>query len=431
MAKPAPAVPSNAEPIAALDDPSVLEPVQRRAVFFIGGYDPKSPEAFFDRLNRETGRFETLWDTLSDPEPPSRVSAHITCQTSHTTDEHGRWATQTDFHFVCLDTIVKKDFAQPLGTRVLRYLRTFFDYVLTGTAFSFARHAVRFFGYFLYPFVMMLLGLSVSLFFAGLIANSGVVLAWLTAPIIFVASMASFVQLVAKRNFVFHLADLWSFSADYVHQRRTDIEDVLDDLAETVAMRQDDYDEIIIVGHSTGGALILDAAARALEQEPGLTRIPNRFWIMTVGSTALKVGLHPKAGWYRQKLDRAFSTANLRWIEAQCPTDVINFPGTNPAALMGLSQTDAPFFQIIRVRMSKMLDLKTYRRVRKNFFRLHYQFVYGNTRPYLYDFPAICFGPAKLALRAKDKHTLSAALHPKFPPAIGTAKNGTSTDTNP
>jgi len=391
--------------------------VSRRAVFFVGGYDPKSANSFFDRLDRETERFEDLWDVETRIDDRVRVSANITRQTRRLTDPENRWDVETDFNFVCLDSIVQKDFNRPFQERVWRYLKTFGDYNLSGTGFAFMRHAWRFWFYFMYPFTMLALGFVVSLVLGLLIATSGVVLAWLTAPIFFGIAMASFIKLVAKPYFVLHLMDLWSFSADVIHRRRPDMDEIFEELADAVAATPAHYDEIILVGHSTGGALILEAAARALERNPDLTAKENRFWIMTVGSTSLKVGMHPDAQWYRDHVNSALSRSNARWVEYQCQSDIINFSRTNPARLMGFDETEEPHFKRFGLRVKRMVSSQTYQRIKRNFFRVHYQFVFGNTRRYFYDFPAICFGPAGVTLRVAQPQGFNEHLHPGLPAA--------------
>ncbi|MDD9910360.1 MAG: alpha/beta fold hydrolase [Ahrensia sp.] len=369
--------------------------VQRRAVFFIGGYDPKSADAFFARHDRETGRFEALWDVEVDQTAITKVTDDIT-RASYETRGDG-WTCHTDLLFLTLDDVVLADFDKPFLTRLARYLRSFADYMISGTAFSFARHAWRFFGYFLYPFVMLLLAFLVSLGVGYMICRSGVSLYWLSAPVIFLAAFSAFVQLGGKRYHVLHLMDLWSFSSDFLHARRADMDEKLGRVAETIiaASNSDAYEEIVLVGHSTGGALMLDAAGRAFERSDGTAR----FSILTVGSTALKIGLHPAAGWFRKRLNEMLNSRSIAWFDYQCLTDIINFYRVDPAHLMGVESWEAVTVRAIRIR--EMVDKATYARMRGNFFRTHYQFVFGNTKPYHYDFPAICFGPHELGDRAK------------------------------
>ena len=58
-------------------------------------------------------------------------------------------------------------------------------------------------------------------------------------------------------------------------------------------------DELILVGHSTGGGLILDIAARCLAIDPQFAGRSGRTAVLTVGSTALKLGMHPAARDFR------------------------------------------------------------------------------------------------------------------------------------
>ena len=54
--------------------------------------------------------------------------------------------------------------------------------------------------------------------------------------------------------------------------------------------------------------------------------------------------------------------------------------------------------------MADTLEPQTYRRVRKNLFRVHYQFVFANTLPTTYDFMDICFSPRPLFWRSRHRH---------------------------
>lgn len=368
--------------------------VRKRAVFFIGGYDPKSPDAFYDRLDRESQRYSDLYKVTLTRSQSLELKGGIT--------RHGFEAksfddetVETDFHFVSLDDIVLTDFAHSFDIRFWRYLKTFSSYMISGTGFAFIKHAWRFSLYFFYPMMALVLMAIISLIPALLIANSGVALSWLMAPVIFLATFSALIRMVAPNYFVLHLMDLWSFSYDFIRRSRDDIDTKLTVVSEAVVniVDQGDHDEILLIGHSTGGALILDLAARAIGQ-----RGDANISVLTVGSTALKIGLHPAAIWFRERVSAFVSAPNTQWVEYQCRTDLINFFRTNPATLMGIDVADKPVIGEIRIR--RMVADDVYRKFRRNFFRVHYQFVFGNTKPYHYDFPDICFGPTPIAERA-------------------------------
>ncbi|MEL6782819.1 MAG: lipase [Pseudomonadota bacterium] len=380
-------------------------PVSRRAIFFIGGYDPKSPDAFFHRLEREGKRFETLWDVDLSHGETSQVEPDITRQTVAARSRGEDWQVETDFHFLGLDDIVLKDFDASVLQRLARYGRTLAGYFASGTAFFFARHAWRFFLYFLYPALTLLLALALTVGL-GRAAGQGIGFMAGIGVAMIVSGLA--LWLIRTRTSVFHLMDLWSFSHRFALQKRPDMEAKLDRLADTInaALATREHDEILLVGHSTGGALMLDAAARCHSRSADYAQHAHRVTILTLGSTALKVGAYPAAQWFRHGLKALFDNTATRWVEYQCLTDAINFYRTNPAKLMGV---DAPIVTH-SIKIKNMLTADTYRRIKRNLFRVHYQFVFGNTKRYHYDFPAICFGPATITARAADRDRFSDSL---------------------
>ncbi len=392
--------------------PSAPLPISKRAVFYIGGYDPKSPEAFFTRLDRETARFAGLWNVEAGAKGDILETEHLAARTYRAVGKD--WSCETDFHFVALDDIVLSDFAQPVWKRLGRYVLTATDYFLTGTAFAFFRHAWRFALYFLYPITMLVLAVVVALtagvFVASTIDSSlpGALAGVAVATAMFWLA----IRFLFPRTFVLHLMDLWSFSRDFVLHRRMDIEAKLDSVATIAAKaaRSGTYGEILFVGHSTGGGLILSLAART-QKLLGGSRGRSKVCVVTVGSTALKIGLHPKAGWFRDEVATLVADPAWDWAEFQALPDIINFYKTDPAALMGASGHGKPV--VNNVRMKAMVDPATYKRMKGNFFRMHYQFVFGNSKRYCYDFPAICFGPAPLMDRARHRDAFAESLLPE------------------
>ena len=377
-------------------------PVRRRAIFFVGGYDPKTPEAFFGRLQRELARFETLWGLKSAVSPVAVSSdGEIGTVTLKTEGGDPAWAVTSDFNFFVLDKIVLADFARPLPVRLGKYLVAFADFVFSGTALRIFSKAWRFGIYFQFPFLMVLLFLL-----------TGALAARLTAPwlgwgsvALGIAVFAATQSILGKRWPVNHLMDVWSFSRNFMRGGRPDAEALMQRFAEAIVTRSKagDYDEIILVGHSTGGLLILDIAARCLRTDPAFSGRADHVAVLTLGSTALKAGYHPAAKTFRQGVQALVDDGKLEWLEIQCLTDVINLYMTDPVAEMKLRREAGRAFPVVRrVRIRDMLQPEIYRRIRRSFFRVHYQYIFGNTKPYWYDFFQICCAPTPLLARAEQ-----------------------------
>ena len=382
--------------------------VRRRGVFYVGGYDPKTPRAFFERLDKEARRYATCWKVEVSRGPIDHLDGVArSTVTASGGSAAGPWRVETDVHFFSLEPVVQRDFADPLHERVGRYLATFADYVGTGTMFAFFRTNWRFALYFLYPFVtlaLFALASLVPLFVALAVGVEGSVL---LASVLFGSAAAILLTILlktlGKRWFVPHLMDLWSFSRLWVRERRPDAERLFDRYGRVTAeaVKSGGYDEVVLVGHSTGGALILEIAYAALWADPDLAERAPRTVVLTVGSTALKIGLHPAAHRFRERV-QALHDAGLDWVEYQSLVDIINFEGTDPVEEMELDRSRGAFGLAQRVRIHDMLEGETYRRIRRNPFRVHYQFVFANTRRYHYDFHSICFGPLALLERARN-----------------------------
>jgi hypothetical protein len=128
-----------------------------------------------------------------------------------------------------------------------------------------------------------------------------------------------------------------------------------------------------------------------LKLDPPLARNKTPVIFLSVGSSILKIGLHPKAIRFRAAVERVAKSRAIFWGDYQALVDPLNFYKSRPMAEMGLSTENEATVRV--VRLSRMLDDDIYRRIRLNFFRLHCQFVSGNDRRTSYDYFMLTCGP--------------------------------------
>ncbi len=186
--------------------------ISRRCVFFIGGYEPKTPQRLFSSVWRGNKPFRSDVECRDvDGGCLPAFSRRRPGDSRHVVQGGSRQVT-TEFHFLGLDLIVTADAARPLPVRVLRYLFAFFDYWLSGTAFSIFAKSWRFGLYFLYPFAViaffflaMLFASSAALRFAGVDVPG-------LSALIALLALFPLLATLGKRWSVTHLMDLWSFS---------------------------------------------------------------------------------------------------------------------------------------------------------------------------------------------------------------------------
>jgi pimeloyl-ACP methyl ester carboxylesterase len=391
------------EPVKAPGDgdaASAKRPMHR-CVLYLGGYDPVTPEKFFRRQARELGHFRDTWDVEASVSAPEKSTDGQVWRTRIATRGED-WASETDFRLLAWDDLVKGDFARPIWQRVPLSLGVLADFLVSGTVFRYFFAAWRFALYFLFPFVLSLAFVIVAAFAASLVLRIGPWGAAILAPLAGLALYAGLMRWPGGRWFVSHLLDARTFMGEYMRGDRADMNARVERFAGEIveAARSGRFDEILIVGHSQGSVFALEALARALAQDPDLVRRGPSISVMTVGSCVLQLGLHPAAKVLRERIDRVRREPAIEWLEFQALTDVVNFYKTDPIRLMRLDKAGSrPFPHVTIVRVREMLAPEDYSRIRNSLFRVHYQFVMGNTRRYFYDFFLICCGPLRLGDR--------------------------------
>ncbi|APG10189.1 hypothetical protein BKD09_17820 [Bradyrhizobium japonicum] len=301
------------------------------------------------------------------------------------------WQVETDYHLVRWDDVIEGFSRRSIGSRIPLGLLAFLDFVLAGTLWRYLLTNWRYALFFLYPFVMF-----------GLLIATAVLIGVLafkvtgSTPVAAVCGLFGVAAVLAGPWRWLHLGDLfddWIFSREYIRFGNSELEQRLERLATELmaAARNSAADEILVIGHSLGAVLAVDLLDRALKQdpEPGLNQIPVTF--LSVGSSILKVGLHPKATRFRATMERVAKSRSIFWGDYQALVDPLNFYKSRPMAEMGLSTENEATVRV--VRFSRMLDDDIYRRIRLNFFRLHGQFVSGNDKRTSYDYFMLTCGP--------------------------------------
>lgn len=385
----------------------------RRGVLYLGGYDPVTPEKFFARQARELGRFRKTWEVEAVPTPARPSEDGHVWQSEIETQGDG-WSTHTDFRLLAWDDLVKGDFARPIWKRIPLSLGLLADFLFTGTILRYFLAAWRFGLYFLAPFLFSLLFVIAAAFVTSLTLRiDHWVVAWL-APIVFLLVYAGLMRWPGNRWFVSHLLDARTFMGEYMRGWRPDMEARIDRFAREIlaVAATPELDELLIVGHSQGSVFALEALERALALDPGLARRGLPISVLTVGSCVLQLGLHPAATTLRARIQRLQGEDSVEWLEFQTLTDVVNFYKTDPSKLMHLKLSPGRVFpHVLNVRIREMLQPADYSRIRNSLFRVHYQFVMGNTRRYTYDFFQICCGPIGLRERFSLAETPPARNH--------------------
>jgi hypothetical protein len=373
-----------------------LTRVKYRRAVHISGFEPTATDVLDRRMNSGLRRFAALWGATSTCESPvlSEDGRVITWQVE---TAGTNWTTRCNYTILRWDELMAHYTGQSWAGRIIHGYMALFEFVWTGTLRQYFKAQVRYGLFFVYPllalFGFLLLG-SVAGFAAAWFGASGWV-GMLAGVAVFLLSL----RLIGGFFYLdFALAD-WAFAADLARRDVAGLEDILDRFAKVVveAIHDPDADEVLLSGVSLGAVMMVEALARGYATTPGLDKAAGRAAFLTVGSSIMKIGLHPAAEGLRSAVQQIGLERSLFWVEYQARVDPINFYGTNPVRDLGTKATGSPLVREIRIR--DMMSAEGYRRGQRNSLYLHRQFVMPNAKRYFYDFYHIGFGPLRLAER--------------------------------
>ncbi len=396
--------------------------VQKRDVVFICGYEIAPPEIHHRRFERELAHMKKTWN----------VEAKLSPCTMKENKQFGEWSLETTGPNWKVDTsykifwwgdLIATDFEMPTWQRLKAGLAAFFDFTFSGALFRYFSMNWRYALFFLYPYFLFTMAGVLGYFVARY------ALAWLAPGFqySFIASLLTGVAwsigsllLPPRPLYIAYLFNDWHFAHELVHGRRTVLNARLDRFAKELidVVRNSKADEIVVVGHSLGAVQVIDVISRAKRMDATFGKSGPPIRILTVGSSLLKIGLHPGANYLREATREVANDSNFYWVEFQALSDMVNFYKSNPVGDMGIPLTGSPTVQIVRIK--HMLAKKTYDGLKRDFFRVHRQFVLGNEVRYFYDYYMICCGPIALPDRVSyhDGAVKSFAPDGSFDPSM-------------
>jgi hypothetical protein len=392
--------------------------VQHRHIIYVGGYDPRGLAQYYRMFRTELRKFARLYGVdAAIGRPQSADNNEMASWTIET--KAADWQTRTDYDFLRFEDFIQRDLAQPIWRIVFHAIWIYLRLIVRGTAFRFFASSWRFATFITWPHIVLLaealcVGAVAWAVEKGLDAL-GVphLFSIAVATAIFVALLGTILKTTEKRTYVLYLlADTiwtWQFS----HRQRPDWDQRLDRFAGHLVKvaSTNDAEEIVLVGHSSGSFLGVEILARALKLDPALGRHGPRIVLLTIGANFPIVGYHAASTGFRDHLRRLAVEPEIAWIDCQARKDVMNFFQFDPLAAHGIDVGAAKRNPtIVPLRFREVILPEHYSAFRRQFFRMHFQFVMANEVPHAYDFFMIVCGPVPLTERMAAPQAALAAV---------------------
>ncbi|MDR0808376.1 MAG: hypothetical protein LBE86_04500, partial [Gemmobacter sp.] len=161
------------------------------------------------------------------------------------------------------------------------------------------------------------------------------------------------------------------------------------------------YDEVLVVGHSSGAHLAVSILADLIRD--GLPVLRPALSFLSLGQVVPMVSFLPRATRLRADLRYLSTREELTWVDVTAPGDGCAFALCDPVGVSGIAPEGQRWPLIFSAAFSQTLRPETWASLRRRYFRLHFQYLcaFDNLpgEPWDYDYFRITAGPQTLAER--------------------------------
>lgn len=376
----------------------------RRRVFYIPGYDPFHPRRYRE-LYRKEGTAQAGLSGYALTMMPRKTGGPHGWQVATVIDGAH---TRADVEVLVWSDIVKGSMDAGILATYAQLARTAWAYIGSGALFRLMRLRAGPVIAALYPVVTLLAQLGVALVAAWLIwrlAFSLVPGAWGHVVAVIPAVLAVWGTLAGFRRIDNRLM-AWYLMHDYAFTARLNGADPPELTARMAEFRAtiaralaEDWDEVLVVGHSSGAHLGVTVLAGLIRDRAPAARPALSF--LTLGHVVPMVSFLPRAD--RLRADLAFlSTSDaLTWVDVTAPGDGCAFALCDPVAVSGVAPPGKRWPLVISAAFSNTLSPATQAVLRGRYFRLHFQYMCAFDalpgKSFDYDYFRITAGPRTLA----------------------------------
>jgi hypothetical protein len=387
-----------------------MSQVRRRCVFYVSGFDPKGAGHYHGLYKEQSALQAKAGGLAIDVGPRKRLDSGNPYWTLKASDAGG--AVETHYEFMRWDDIVRAHWPKLQWHLWRDVVVTTLFYLWHGALWKMFKlswpPAVAVF----MPFVLLIAVLAGAPLVGALAGwlgwqvtahPAGAVLAALGG-----AAIVIWIGLALEvRYSMYWMMRSYAFTRRQALGRTPDLEARLDAQAARLAQRLAEGidDEVLVVGHSSGANMAASIVARALRRSPAGAKTPQ-LSLLTLGQWIPLYGLLPQADGFRQELAELATAPELHWIDFSAPPDGCCFALCDPVGGCGVRTSnpgaEAEHPKLLSPRFAEMFEPDAYTSLRRDKFRMHFQYLCAGEREQRYDFFAMTAGAMTLEERFSD-----------------------------
>lgn len=403
-----------------------FQSVRRRRVFYIPGYDPIHPRRYRELYRKESAAQAAI-SGYEIALAAKRAGGPYGWHVSATQDgQH----TEADVEVLIWSDIVRDSMGAGIAATYGQLVRTAWTYIASGALFRLMRLRKGPIIAALYPIFALILQAAFGAL-AGWALAAGLLALLPDFPLdglLGLALGAGTLALTLRwfrrhdgRFYAYYLMHDYAFTARWGGANPPALEARMADFRATIAQAlTEDWDEVLVVGHSSGAHLAVSILADLIRDLPpsSVPKYPGESWrsrdgaeppatpatgpalsFLSLGQVVPMVSYLPRATRLRADLRFLAARPELTWVDVTAPGDGCAFALCDPVAVTGVAPADQRHPLILSAAFTQTLAPETWARLRWRFFRLHFQYLCAFDRPGDYDYFRITAGPMTLAAR--------------------------------
>ena len=389
-----------------------MQQIKRRKVFYIPGFDP-----FPARRYRELYRINS--------QEQAAISGYTISQSAlHRKDGFGwqvkaRIGNQTceaEIEVLVWSDLVKDTMRAGILATYLQLLRTAWIYLSTGALADVIKLRKGPVIAALYPVGFLLgqlmIALTISFGLGKILGNIHPNLFWLGATVIWPVLEAF--RRLDGRIFAYYLMQDYAFTAQFGGAYPPELNRRLEQFGQKVTQAMaENWDEVLIVGHSSGAHLGVSVLAELGRLEK-IKHAPMPVGFLSLGHVIPMVTFLPDAAELRRDLHELSQMSEVSWIDVSAPGDGCSFALCDPVAVSGVAPKQKSGPLVVSAAFTQTLSPERWKSLRWRFFRLHFQYLSAFDRPREYDYFQITAGPMSLRQRFKDRSASKSRIETAF-----------------
>lgn len=372
----------------------------RRRVLYLPGFDPIPPRRYRELYRRE-GADQARLSGYQLALRPGGADRRRFAWAADTTI--GGRETEAQVEVLVWSDLVQASMQRGIAGTYLQLVRTAWTYVATGTLQRLARLRRGPVIAALYPIAVLLAQLVLALLAGGLAAWAAAALGgiWLALPagLLAAAAVLWLGRRLDHKLFAYYLMHDYAFTAAHQGAYPPALEERLAQFRQRLEQTLDeDLDEVLVVGHSSGAYLAVSLLADLLRARPPRPDGPA-LALMTLGHVIPMAAFLPGAARLRSDLAFLSQATGIFWLDVTAPGDACCFALCDPVAVCGAAGPQRGWPLVISAAYTQTLSPERQKAIRRRWFRLHFQYLCAFDRPGDYDYFAITAGPLTLAER--------------------------------